>query len=112
MHQHKGKLIKFYITPLDATIDAVALPACSVKENGDRTAKGFPDITPCDFFFWGYVKVAVYVPPLPATLEELKNRIFTAVESVSTDMLVRVWQELDYRLDAGRVTKGSHIEHL
>ena len=25
---------------------------------------------------------------------------------------VRVWQELDYRIDNFRVTKGGHIEHL
>jgi hypothetical protein len=27
-------------------------------------------------------------------------------------VLIRVWQELDYRLDVCRVTKGAHIEHL
>jgi hypothetical protein len=27
-------------------------------------------------------------------------------------MLERVWQELDYRIDVCRVTKGGHIEHL
>ena len=26
--------------------------------------------------------------------------------------VVRVWQELDYRIDICRVTKGGHIEHL
>jgi hypothetical protein len=43
-----------------------------------------PDFTTCDFFFWGYVKDAVYVSPLPTTLDELKNRIVTAMESVTT----------------------------
>ena len=28
--------------------------------------------TPCDFFLWGYVKDQVYVPPLPASILELK----------------------------------------
>jgi hypothetical protein len=32
-----------------------------------------PDFTTCDFFFWGYVKDAVYVSPLPTTLDELKK---------------------------------------
>jgi len=31
-----------------------------------------PDATPCDFFLWGYVKDQVYVPPLPASIPELK----------------------------------------
>ncbi|KAJ4441386.1 hypothetical protein ANN_11241 [Periplaneta americana] len=30
-----------------------------------------PDLTPCDFFLWGYVKEAVYIPPLPTTLADL-----------------------------------------
>jgi len=28
-----------------------------------------PDLTPCDFFFWEFVKDTVYVPPLPANLQ-------------------------------------------
>ena len=32
-----------------------------------------PDLTPCDFFLWGYVKDIVYVPPLPQQLNGLKN---------------------------------------
>ena len=40
------------------------------------------DMTPCDFFLWGYVKERVYVPPLPCDLDELGNRITTAVNSV------------------------------
>jgi hypothetical protein len=29
-----------------------------------------------------------------------------------TNMLERVWEEFEYRLDVARVTRGSHIEHL
>ena len=35
-----------------------------------------------------------------------------ALETVMQDMLQRVWQQLDYRLDVCRVTGGAHIEHL
>ena len=71
-----------------------------------------PDATPCDFFLWGYVKDQVYVPPLPASTPELKVRIRTAIETVTTDMLQTVWNELDYRVDVCRITKGAHIEQL
>ena len=54
----------------------------------------------------------VFVPPLPVSLSELKQRITTAVASVDEDMLRYVWTELDYRIDICRVTKGSHIEYL
>ena len=53
-----------------------------------------------------------FVPPLPVSLNELKQCITTAVASVDKDMLRYVWTELDYRIDICRVTKGSHIEHL
>ena len=33
-----------------------------------------------------------------------------AVNSVTPDMLQRVWSELDYRIDVCRVTRGRHIE--
>jgi len=28
-----------------------------------------PDLTPCDFFFWVFVKDTVFVPPIPANLK-------------------------------------------
>jgi len=71
-----------------------------------------PDATLCDFFLWGYVKDQVYVHPLPASIPELKVRIRTAIETITADMLQTVWNELDYRVDACRITKGAYIEHL
>ena len=59
-------------------------------------------MTPCDFFLWGYVKERVYVPPLPADLDELRNRITVAVNSVTEDTLRRVWDELCFRVDVVR----------
>ena len=49
-----------------------------------------PDATPCDFFLWGYVKDQVYVPPLPASIPELKVQIRIAIETITADMLQRV----------------------
>ena len=62
-------------------------------------APRFPDMTPCDFLLWGYVKERVYVPPLPADLYELTNRITAAVKSVTEDILRRVWDEFSYWVD-------------
>jgi len=66
----------------------------------------------CDFFLCVYVKDQVYVPPLPASIPELKVRIRTAIETITSDMLQSVWNELDYRVDVCRITKGAHLEHL
>ena len=43
---------------------------------------------------------------------ELKVRIGTAIETITADTLHTVWNELDYRVDVCRITKGAHIEHL
>lgn len=71
-----------------------------------------PDLTPCDFFLWGYVKDKVFIPPLPLSLLELKQRIIRAIESIEVSTLEKVWAEIDYRIDVCRVTRGAHIEHL
>jgi hypothetical protein len=53
-----------------------------------------------------------YVPPLPRDLAVLLARIIAAVKNIDVPMLTRVWQELEYRIDVCRVTRGAHIEHL
>ncbi|PSN49418.1 hypothetical protein C0J52_23130, partial [Blattella germanica] len=67
-----------------------------------------PALTHCDFFVWGFVKDTLFVTPLPANLQELRDRI----TAVKRDMLTRVWNELDYWIDVCRISQGAHIEHL
>jgi hypothetical protein len=45
-------------------------------------------------------------------LPQLRQRIEVAVSAIDRHMLQSVWQELDYRIDTSRVTKGGHTEHL
>ena len=71
-----------------------------------------PDLTPRDFFLWGFVKRLVYVPPIPRDVDKLRTRITEEVATIHNAMLGHVWQELDYRLDVCRVINGAHIEHL
>ena len=71
-----------------------------------------PELTPCDFFFWGVLKKLVYVPLLPKNVDNLKVRITEVVATIDNAMLKRVWQELDYRLDVHHATSGAYIEHL
>jgi hypothetical protein len=67
------------------------------------------DITPLDFFLWGYVKDIVYKTRV-TTLEELQLRIVATIETVTPEMLENIWREIEYCLDILRVTKGAHIE--
>ena len=57
---------------------------------------GLLNLTPCDFSLWEYVKSWVYVPPPPANVNKLKQRITITLKTVTQDMLHHVWEELDY----------------
>jgi hypothetical protein len=60
-----------------------------IPQNGDCSIPWpmrSPDITPLDFFLWGYVKVIVYRTPV-TSLNELKLRIVAAIETVTPQML-------------------------
>ena len=52
------------------------------------------------------------MPPMPRDLPQLRQRIVEAVAAIDRQMLQRVSQELDYRIDICHITKGAHIEHL
>ena len=46
-------------------------------------------------------------------LADLKARIIAAVKHMDAPMLTRVWQELEYRIDVCRVTRGcKHLTYL
>jgi hypothetical protein len=47
-----------------------------------------PDAIPLlDFFFWGYAKDKIYVLPLPAVLEHLKERIQNTVGNIHCEVV-------------------------
>ncbi|CAH1992908.1 unnamed protein product [Acanthoscelides obtectus] len=54
------------------------------------------DLTPLDFFLWGYLKSKVYVNK-PATLQELKNNIIAKINAIEPTMLQNVVENFDHR---------------
>jgi hypothetical protein len=49
----------------------------------------------------------------PTDIVALICRYETVVANiVDREMLTRVWNEMDYRIDVGRITKGGYTEHL
>jgi hypothetical protein len=68
-----------------------------------------PDLTPLDFLLCGYVKNIVYQDKIN-DLQHLKALIRDAVATVTPDMLQETWNEIEYRLDICRGTRGAHIE--
>ena len=53
----------------------------------------------CYFILGAQCEGSGVCAPLPANLEELKQIITTALQTVTKDMLQRVWTELEYRYD-------------
>jgi hypothetical protein len=49
---------------------------------------------------------------MPRDLPRLRQKIVEAVAAIDHQMLQRVWQELDYRIEICRVSKGGNIEKL
>ena len=69
-----------------------------------------PDLTPLDFFLWGYVKTQVFETEVQ-NIEQLKERISDAVASVIPAMLTNTWSEIRKRLLKLRDNQGRHVEH-
>ena len=68
-----------------------------------------PDLTPMDFFLWGYLKNLVY--PVD-TIEDLQERITTNLQNISTETLLSVQQSWSEKLDLCIAVDGSHFEQL
>ena len=63
-------------------------------------------------FLVGICKRHSFCTTSPANLQELRDRITAAVTLIDRDMLTRMWNELDCRLDVWCISQGGHIEHL
>ncbi|GBM34478.1 hypothetical protein AVEN_106717-1 [Araneus ventricosus] len=99
---HYGNTIREF---LDATFPQRWIGRCAVMAWPPRS----PDLTPLDFYLWGYVKQHVYSERINDIIH-LKPRITDVIHSVTPEVLTRVWGELDCRLDVCRATNGTHIE--
>lgn len=67
-----------------------------------------PDLAPCDFFLWGYLKSVVYTDR-PRTLVHLKDNITQAIANIRTDMLERVDGNFRSRLVRCIENEGHHL---
>ncbi len=55
-----------------------------------------PDLNPCDFFLWGYLKSVVY-NPLPKTLDDLKVNLEREIKKINKDMLKSTFSNFEKR---------------
>lgn len=67
-----------------------------------------PDLTPPDFFLWGYVRDRVY-NPRPHNLTELKAKIVEVIAAIPLDMCQRVCRSVKHRLQECEEARGGHL---
>ena len=70
-----------------------------------------PDLSPCDFFLWGYLKARVYVNR-PQSLENLKDNIREEIANIPSDMLVRVMENTRNRYMKCIDNEGRHLPDM
>ena len=69
------------------------------------------DLTPLDFFLWGYLKEKVYVDK-PATIKELKDEIIWHINGIQPPLCLRVIENLDHRMEVCRRGRGAHLADI
>ncbi|GBN59853.1 hypothetical protein AVEN_111687-1 [Araneus ventricosus] len=70
-----------------------------------------PDLNPCDFWLWGYLKDVVFSTPI-AHLAELKARIAQHILNMTPETLRSVVEHAVSRFQLVAENGGQHIEHV
>lgn len=70
-----------------------------------------PDLTPMDFFLWGYVKGKIYLTP-PENIQELRQRIILSFTELrqNRDFIVNSVREMRRRVELCIQNNGHHVE--
>ncbi|GFV27252.1 uncharacterized protein TNCV_3459471 [Trichonephila clavipes] len=69
------------------------------------------DLTPLDYFLWGYVKSLVYADK-PQTLDHLEDNIRRVIADIRPQMLEKVFENWTSRLDYIRASRGSPMPEI
>ena len=69
-----------------------------------------PDLTPCDFFLWGYLKAKVYARR-PGTIEQLKEAIRQEA-AIPPAMTRKAMDNYSERLQQCVINNGHHLSDV
>lgn len=69
------------------------------------------DLTPCDFFLWGYVKSKVYANN-PRTIEDLKTNIRNVIREIPVQMCENVMLNWTIRMRYCQQSRGGHLTDI
>ena len=84
---------------------------------GDRIiSKGLwpprsPDLTPPEYFLWGYLKGRVYQNK-PRTIDALKANIAEKIQAVTADVLARTFQNMARQVQSCLDANGGQFQHM
>ena len=71
-----------------------------------------PDLTPPDFFLWGYLKDRIYSNPRPQNLDQLKENIQREIGNIPPETFQNVMTNMTTRLQTVIGQRGAYIEHV
>ncbi|GFV24951.1 putative DD41D transposase [Trichonephila clavipes] len=132
--QYKARITNFFIPELNnddvqelwfqqdgATCPTARATIDLLKDTfGDRLISRFGlvnwpprscDLTPLDYFLWGYVKSLVYADE-PQTLDHLEDNIRRVIADIQPQMLEKVIENWTSRLDYIRASRGSPMPEI
>ncbi|GFW20897.1 uncharacterized protein TNCV_1714041 [Trichonephila clavipes] len=69
------------------------------------------DLTPLDYFLWGYVKSLVYADK-PQTLDHLEDNIRRVIADIWPQMLEKKSSKIDVQIDYIRASRGSPMPEI
>ncbi|CAF4848254.1 unnamed protein product [Pieris macdunnoughi] len=70
-----------------------------------------PDLTPPDFFKWGYLESKVYSNN-PATINQLKTNICEEMAAIPRTMCQQVFTNLRFRFEECLQRNGAHLDDV
>ncbi|GFW93745.1 histone-lysine N-methyltransferase SETMAR [Trichonephila clavipes] len=113
---HPEKLTELWFQQDGATCHTARATIDLLKDTfGDRLISRFGpvnwpprscDLTPLDYFLWGYVKSLVYADK-PQTLDHLEDKIRRVIADIRPQMLEKVIENWTPRLDYIQASRGS-----
>jgi hypothetical protein len=77
--------------------------------NKDKWPPRSPDLNPCDYFLWGYLKDKIYAQ-MPITIDDLKYLINKEIKSLNSITLTKVFENMTKRCKTVLEKSGKHIE--
>lgn len=70
-----------------------------------------PDLNPCDFFLWGYLKDTIYKNGVKS-IEDIKAKLVETIQKIQPSVLESVVGAFENRLRAVIEAEGAHIENF